>query len=266
MGLADEPEPFETVIIGGGQAGLAVGYELARRGRRFVILDERQQTGDSWRSRWDSLSLITPARFSALPGMRFPGPASGHPTMDEVADYVEMYARHFALPVRHGIHVDRLSRADGSFVIESGNATFGAENVVVATGAFQTPNIPPFASELAPDIVQLHSSDYRRPSALPTGDALVVGAGNSGAEIAYEVAPLWFFANHVLTTGTPIGRRMRSKLLSAGAPLESVKSKDLAAAGVERVPRTVGASGGMPMLADGHVLCGLDGDLVHGPR
>ena len=128
-------ERFQTVIVGGGQAGLAVGYHLARRGRRFVILDASQRTGDSWRQRWDSLHLFTPARYDGLPGMPFPAPAFSYPTKDQVADYLEAYATRFDLPVRTGVRVDRLSRDGDRYVVAAGDSRILADHVVVASGA-----------------------------------------------------------------------------------------------------------------------------------
>jgi putative flavoprotein involved in K+ transport len=280
-----EPEHLETVIIGGGQAGLAVGHHLTRRGRPFLILDAHQQVGDAWRNRWDSLRLFTPARYDALAGMPFPAPAHSFPTKDQVADYLEAYATRFQLPVRTGVRVDRLLRADGRFVVAAGDRRWEADNAVVAMSSFQAPRVPLFASDLRPDIVQLHSAGYRNPSQLQEGGVLVVGAGNSGAEIALELAgrhPTWlagkesghvpfriegaaarrvflpllfrFVGHRVLTVDTPIGRRLRPRLLSHGAPLVRVKPKDLAAAGVRRVPRVVGVRDGHPLLADQQVL------------
>jgi putative flavoprotein involved in K+ transport len=276
-------EQFETVIIGGGQAGLSVGYHLARRDRRFVILDANERIGDAWRKRWDSLRLFTPARYDGLAGWRFPAPAVSFPTKDEMADYLESYAARFDLPVRTSVKVDGLSREGDRFVVASGNRRFEAEHVVVATGANQVPKVPAFADDLHPSIVQLHSSQYRHPSQLQEGAVLVVGAGNSGAEIAFEVSRtrptflsgkpsgeipvrhgpamarfffpvIRFVGNHVLTLRTPIGRKVQPKFISHGAPLIRVKLKDLAAAGVEQVPRTVGMEGGRPALEDGRVL------------
>jgi putative flavoprotein involved in K+ transport len=277
-------EYLETVIIGGCQAGLSVGYHLKKLGRRpFVILDANEQIGDSWRKRWDSLRLFTPARYSGLTGWRFPAPAVSFPTKGEMADYLESYASRFDLPVRTGIKVDALFRQDDRYVLTSGDGRFEADHVVVATGANQIPKVPPFANELHPGIVQLHSSQYRNPSQLQEGAVLVVGAGNSGAEIAFEVSrthptflsgkpsgelpvrhgpamarfvfPLIrFVGNHVLTLSTPIGRKVQPKVISHGAPLIRVKLKDLAAAGVEHVPRTVGVQSGRPVLEDGGVL------------
>ena len=278
-------ERVQTLVLGGGQAGLAVGYHLARRGLPFLILDANERIGDSWRRRWDSLRLFTPARYNALPGMAFPGPARVFSTKDEVADYLAAYAARFELPLRNGIRVDRLSRNGTAFLVEAEGRRFEADNVVVAMGSDQVPRMPAFAHQLDPGIVQLHSSEYRKPAQLEEGSVLVVGAGNSGGEIAIEVVkehptalagkesghvpfrieraparfvflPLLFrFIGHrVLTVRTPIGRRMRPKLLSHGAPLVRVKPKDIVAAGIERVPRVVGVRGGMPLLEDGRVL------------
>lgn len=274
---------IETVIIGGGQAGLAVGYHLARRGRPFVILEAGERIGDSWRKRWDSLRVFTPARYDGLPGWSFPAPAWSYPRKDAVADYLESYAARFRLPVRTGIRVDKLSREGGGYVVTSGLSWYGADNVVVATGGYQSPRIPVFASELDPNIVQLHSSEYRNPAQLREGAVLVVGAGNSGAEIALESSarhltwlsgrdtgqepfsagglsdrlftpPFWFLLSHVLTVRTPLGRRARDRLSDRGLPLARVRRKDLIRAGIERVPRMTGVRDGLPMLADGVVL------------
>ena len=276
-------ERVETVIIGGGQAGLSVGYHLARRDRPFVILDSNGRVGDSWRKRWDSLRLFTPARYSGLPGMPFPAPRGSYPAKDGVADYLEAYAARFDLPVRPGVKVDALSRQGNTYVLVSDDSRIEADNVVVATGAYHSPRVPAFASELDPAIVQLDSTEYRAPSQLREGNVLVVGAGNSGAEIAFEVSrthptwlsgrdtgripirtggvwdrlltpPFWFLASHVLTTNTPIGRRVRPRSLTTAAPLERVRPKELAAARVARVPRTAGVRDGFPALEDGRVM------------
>src|SRR5215212_456154 len=171
-------EYFETVIIGGGQAGLSVGYHLAKRDLPFVILDANERIGDAWRKRWDSLRLFTPARYDGLQGWRFPAPAVSFPTKDEMADYLEAYAARFELPVRTGVEVDGLSREGDRFLITSVDRQFEAKHVVVATGANQVPKVPAFADELRSSIMQLHSSQYRHPSQLKEGAVLVVGAGN----------------------------------------------------------------------------------------
>lgn len=181
-------EAYEVIVIGGGQAGLAMGHLLARRGVRFVILDAAR-VGDSWRARWDSLKLFTPARYSGLPGLPFPADPEHYPARDEVVAYLETYARAFALPVRGGERVTRLSRAPGEFeVTTEAGSVYHARRVVVATGPFQAPAIPPVAARVAADVVQLHSGEYRNPAQLPAGEVLVVGAGNSGVQIAEELA------------------------------------------------------------------------------
>jgi putative flavoprotein involved in K+ transport len=182
-------ERFDTVVIGGGQAGLAMGYYLKERQRGFTILDAGgDRIGDTWRRRWDSLRLFTPAALSGLPGIPFPSPGGYFPTKDETADYLEEYARKFDLPVRLGRRVDSLRREGDGYLLSAGEERYVAENVVVATGPYHTPRIPDFAQWLDPSITQLHSSAYRNPDQMPEGDVLVVGAGNSGAEISVELA------------------------------------------------------------------------------
>ena len=278
-------ERCETVVIGGGQAGLAVGHELAERGRKHLVLEANRRIGDSWRNRWDSLKLFTPARYNGLPDFPFPADGWTFPTKDQMADYLEAYAARFDLPVRTGVRVEKVSRDGDRFVVETQDAVFAAENVVVAMADFQRPRVPEFAEELDQDIVQLHSYAYRNPSQLREGAVLVVGAGNSGAEISLELsrthrtwlsgrdaghmpfriestasrllfAPLVlrFIFHRVLTMNTPIGRRARPRILSRGAPVIRVKPGDLASAGVERVTRVIAVRDGLPLLEDGRVL------------
>jgi putative flavoprotein involved in K+ transport len=268
---------FDTVVIGGGQAGLAMGYYLARQDRDFVILDAGDSVGQTWRNRWDSLRLFTPAFHDGLPGMPFPAPGNYFPTKDETADYLEAYAKKFALPVRFGRYVDSLARHGEGYLVSAGYEHYVTEHVVVATGPYQHPKIPDFAVRLDPENVQLHSSAYRNPDQLPEADVLVVGAGNSGAEISVDLAAtrhtylsgrnagyipvglihnhlsLWL-ADHVLTTDTWLGRKMTEAHRDQGAPLVRLKPKEIAAAGVELVPRVEGVVGGKPRLADGRVL------------
>jgi putative flavoprotein involved in K+ transport len=282
MASSGGSESLETVIIGGGQAGLAVGYHLAREERSAVILDANQRIGDPWRKRWDSLRVFTPARYDGLPGWPFPAPGWSYPTKDDVADYLESYAARFQLPVRTGVRVDGLAWEHGGYVVTCGLSRYEADNVVVATGGYQVPQIPVFASELDPSIRQLHSSDYRNPSQLRDGPILVVGAGNSGAEIALESSqdhrtwlsgrdtgqepvragslsdrlftpPFWFLLSHVLTQRTPLGRKAHHQLSGRGLPLARVRRNDLIRAGIVRVPRVSGVRDGLPMLADGEV-------------
>jgi putative flavoprotein involved in K+ transport len=277
-------ERYETVVIGGGQAGLVTGHYLQRAGRPFVILDAHERIGQEWRDRWDSLRLFTPSRYCALPGLPFPVVGGRCPTKDEMADYLETYAAHLRLPVRTGVHVDRLTREDGRFVATAGDTRFEADEIVLATGAHRDPRVPAFARELDPSIVQLHSREYRNPSQLQDGGVLIVGAGNSGADISLEVVrshPTWlagpelsyvpadidtwlssnvvipivrFAMVHVMTLRNPLGRRARIKAMKAGNMLVRVKPKWITAAGVERVPRAVGTSGGLPQLEDGRTL------------
>jgi putative flavoprotein involved in K+ transport len=278
------PEHIGTLVIGGGQAGLAVGHELAERGLPFLIVDANARTGDAWRNRWDSLTLFTPNWANSLPGMPIPGGAWDFPTKDEVADYLEAYAQYFEMPIRHNTRVDRLTRDGGSFVATAGDTTFVADNVVVAMAAYQQRKVPAFAHELDKDIVQLHVAEYRNPEQLRDGPVLIVGAGNSGAEIAMELVKnhevlvsgpstgalpfrphrlsgrilMPFFGKVVLTRivskSTPIGRKVLPKMLHKGGPLLRVKPSDLRRAGVTRVGRTVSIEDGRPVLDDGSRL------------
>jgi putative flavoprotein involved in K+ transport len=280
-----KPEQIQTVIIGAGQAGLSTGYFLARRGLPHVILEANQRVGDSWRRRWDSLRLFTPARFDGLAGMPYPAPPHAFPTKNEMADYLEAYASRFQLPVRTGVRVDRLSRQGDRYCVSAGDQAFEAEHVVVAMATFQRPKVPAFAAELDPGIVQLHSSAYRNLAQLAPGSVLVVGAGNSGSEIAMEAAragretwlagrdvghvpiriegslgrlllPLIFriVFHRVLTVDTRVGRKARPKSVSQGGPLIRVKPKDLASVGVRRVGRVTAMRDGKPVLEGGQVI------------
>ncbi len=279
-------QSFDVIVIGGGQAGLAVGYHLAQAGLRFVILDASERIGDSWRKRWDSLRLFTPAKLDGLVGMPFPGPRNAFPTKDEMADYLAAYAARFQLPVRSGVRVDKLFKQGSRYVVQTGALELEASQVVVAMAGYQRPKVPPFAPALPAEIVQMHSSAYRNLSQLRPGGVLIAGAGNSGADLAMETArgghPTWmagrdtghvpfrpesflgrnlfaplvlrFIFHRVLTIHTPLGRKVRPKVLAKGAPLIRVKPVDLAAAGVQRVSRVVGVRDGRPLLADGQSL------------
>jgi putative flavoprotein involved in K+ transport len=278
-------ERFDVIVIGGGQAGLSVGYHLRKTGLRFLILDGSERIGDTWRKRWDSLRLFTPAKFDGLVGMKFPAPPNYFPTKDEMGDYLEAYAAKFELPVRSGMRVDRLFQRDGVFVVKAGDVELEANQVVVAMGNYQSHREPAFARELRPDIVQLHSRDYRNPAQLREGGVLIAGAGNSGAEIAKDLAgrhEIWMAGpktgevpfkfnslagrailarllfrvvfHRALTVTTPMGRKARPKLLKHAAPLIRVKGKELAALGVRRVARVTGVRDGLPVLEDGQAL------------
>ena len=276
-------ETVETVVIGAGQAGLATAQQLGVRGRECVVLDHNQRIGDNWRQQWDSLRLYTPARFDGLPGMRFPGASWSFPTKDDVAAYLEAYADRWDLPVRLGIRVEGLApAADQRFVVTTDGGPILADNVVVATGTFgRKPSIPDCAKDLDPSILQLHSSEYRRPGQLRDGPVLVVGASHSGTDIAYELAAtrpttlvgrdcgevpirlesrlfpvafaiLLFAWQHAITRGTPMGRKEMAEVRFHGGPMLRVKRADLAERGVIRdEARVAGVRDGLPLLAGG---------------
>jgi putative flavoprotein involved in K+ transport len=180
--------PLDVVVIGGSQSGLAMAWHLQRQGLRFVVLEAGPELGHVWRSRWDSLKLFTPSQYDALPGMPFPAPDDTYPTKDPVADYLQAYAAAFDLPVRLNARVTRLTKTDDGFEVQTADNTFQARQVVVATGPFQVPFVPPMAAKLDPSVTQVHSADYRNPQALAEGPVLVVGGGNSGFQIAEELA------------------------------------------------------------------------------
>ena len=288
--MATEPttERTDVIVIGAGQAGLSAGHHLARRGIAHVILDGNARVGDTWRTRWDSLRLYSPAIADGLPGTRFPAKRTAFPTGREMGDFLEAYAREWRLPVRGASKVERVrprAGGRGGYVVETADRRFEADQVIVATGGFHTPYVPAFADRLDPSIRQLHSSEYRRPSQLADGPVLVVGASHSGADVALEAAdsghpttlsgrieaelpfplesrrgrvvlPLMLLAaRHVLTLATPIGRKMAPRVRQGGGPLLRVRRVDLDAAGVDRTEaRTVDVRDGKPVLADGRVL------------
>ena len=277
--LADEPSSrrFEVIVIGAGQAGLAMGYLLAQQGRHFVILDSAPSIGAAWRARWDSLTLFTPRRYDSLPGLQFPGDPDGYATRDEVIEYLERYAETFDLPTVLDNGVQSVSLTDGRFVLElEDGSSIEANQVVVATGPFQVPRVPTFAADLAPEIFQAHSTGYRKPSDLPEGTALVVGGGNTGFQIAEELAatrevhlavgsrqlPLpqrflgrdlfwWLEKTRVLhkTVDSRLGRRMRERDTLIGSSPRSAKRH-----GVIMKPRAVRVSGRTVSFADGASL------------
>jgi len=286
-------EHFDVIIVGAGQSGLSVGYHFAQRGLRFAILDANARVGDTWRNRWDSLRLFTAARFDGLVGMPFPAGRYSFPTKDEMADYLESYAKRFDLPILSGVRVERLSREGDLYVLEAGERVFTAAQVVVAMATYQKGRMPEFARELDSGILQLHSADYKNPAQLRPGGVLLVGAGNSGAEIALDIAhadgwrgaafaPVYLSGrgtghvpfrindpltrrflvplvlrgifHRLLTLDTALGRRARPKIISQGSPLIRVRPEDLTQAGIERVPRVAGVRDGRPLLDDGRVL------------
>jgi putative flavoprotein involved in K+ transport len=201
-------EVLDVVVVGGSQAGLAMAWHLAQQGLRFVVLEAAPELGHTWRSRWDSLKLFTPAQYDALPGMAFPAPADTYPTKDPVADYLQAYAATFDLPVRLNAKATELSRLDdGSFEVRTADATYQARQVVVATGPFQVPFVPPPAAKLDASVAQVHSADYRNPQALPDGPVLVVGGGNSGFQIAEELAATRTVDLSIATTNPMLPQR-----------------------------------------------------------
>jgi len=270
-------ERREVVVVGGGQAGLAMGWFLARQGRDFTILEAAEMPAAAWRERWESLKLFTPARYDALPGLAFPGNPSSYPGRDEVAAYLADYARHFALPVELGSRVRSIRKANGTYLVELDDRTYEADQVVLATGPFQVPRVPPIAERLDPDVVQLHSSAYRTPQALPDGPVLVVGGGNTGFQIAKELAgshevhlsigsrqtPLpqrilgrdlfWYLDVTGLirkTTASRIGTRMEGRDTLIGSSPRALRRRH----GVQLHGRAVAAAGSTFSFSDGTTL------------
>jgi putative flavoprotein involved in K+ transport len=267
-------EQHEVVVVGGGQAGLAIGYFLAEQGRDFVILEAAAAPAAAWRERWDSLKLFTPVRYSSLPGLAFPGDPDSYPTRDEVVDYLTNYAQHFDLPVALGSRVRSIRGTGGAYRVETEDRSYAAEQVVVATGPFQAPFVPPIADRLGPELAQLHSTAYRSPKDLPDGRVLVVGGGNTGFQIAEELAasrevdlsvgsrqkPLpqrilgrdlfWYLEATGLirkSSETRIGRRLEGRETLIGSKPRTLRRRH----GVELHPRAVDASGSMVTFEDG---------------
>jgi putative flavoprotein involved in K+ transport len=270
-------ERLDVVVVGAGQAGLAIGYFLARQGRRFVIVDAADTVADTWRTRWDSLVLFTPRRYDSLPGLAFPGDPDGYPTRDEVVDYLERYAATFELPVELSSPVRSLTAAEGTFVLQLDGRRLEADQVVVATGPFQAPKLPPLAAQLAPEVFQTHSVGYRRASDVPSGTVVVVGGGNTGFQIAKELSathdvhlaigsrqtPLpqrllgrdlfWWLTKLGLlqkTVDSRLGRRASQRDALIGSSPRELRRRH----GVEVKPRAVGASGRTLGFADGSEL------------
>ena len=272
----------EVVVIGAGQAGLSVGFHLSQRGIDHVILDGAGRIGDTWRNRWDSLRLFTPAKFDGLDGYRFPADRDTFPTKDEMADYLESYAKRFDLPVRLNARVDNLRKEDGRFRVETAQGVFEANQVVVAAAGYQEPRVPSFARNLGNNVVQMHSREYRNPGQLPAGPVLLVGAGNSGAEVAMDLArtheiylsgrdvghiPFAIAGflgrkllvrlvvrgmfHHVLTMRTPMGRKFRAKMHGHGMPLIRTRPGQLERAGVHRIGKIKDIRGGKAVSEDG---------------
>jgi len=273
----ERPEYVDVLVIGAGQAGLAVGWHLREQGiTSFLLLDAGPEVGHMWRSRWDSLRLFTPAEYDALPGTPFPAPAGTYPTKDEVADYLRGYAAAFELPVRLNTRVTRLTKTGDTFHADTSTGPITAGQVVIATGPFQTPAVPTLARHLAADVVQLHSADYRNPDQLPEGPVLVVGAGNSGLQIAAELAAtrpvtvavgtrppmlpqrllgrdlFWWLTRLGLITKTADSRLAR-RLQKKGDLVIGTRWRDLARLGIQVRPRLDDVDLSTAMFADGTV-------------
>ena len=256
----------EVIVVGAGQAGLAMAYFLARQGRSLTILEAAEEPAAAWRERWDSLKLFTPARYDSLPGLAFPGDPWNYPGRDEVVAYLTGYARHFELPVEYNSRVRAIRNTNGPYLVELDDRTYEADQVVVATGPFQVPFVPPIAKGLGAGVAQLHSTGYRRPEAIPEGRVLLVGGGNTGFQIAEELSgshevhlsigtrqmPLpqrifgrdlfWYLDKTGLirkTTASRIGRRMSQKDTLIGSRSGALRRRH----GVELHPRAVSAEG-----------------------
>lgn len=278
MSVRMTEQPVETIVIGGGQAGLATGYHLRGRGRDFVILDAGHEIGDSWRYRWESLRLFTPAGFSHLPGLRLPDGREELPTKDAMAEYLLAYADRFRLPVKLGTRVESVLRDGADLLVgATDRQRWRARNVVIANSAHGRPFVPDFAAALGEEVTQLHSSGYRRPSELSTGPVLVVGAGNSGAEIALDLARptageperVVYLAGRDVGHVPPLGRLafplirllgragvalFERRLGGGGDPLVRIRPGDLEAAGIQRLPRVVGTRDGLPLTDVGRTV------------
>ena len=271
------PRRLDVVVVGGGQAGLAIGYFLARQGRRFAILEAGDAVGTAWRERWESLVLFTPRRYDALPGLAFPGDPDGYPTRDEVVSYLELYAKRFELPIEFNSPVLFVTRSNDAFAVELPDRRIEADQVVIATGPFHAPNMPALAERLAPEVFQTHSAGYRRPSDVPDGQVVVVGGGNTGFQIAKELAatrtvklaigsrqtPLpqrilgrdlfwWLTKTGLLkkTVDSRIGRRAQQRDTLIGSSVRELKRRHA----VEVKPRVVAASDRKLSFADGSEL------------
>jgi len=200
---------YDALVVGGGQAGLGIAYRLKEAGLEFTIVDAHEHTGDSWRERWDSLELFTPREFDYLPGMKMPSTAPKYPRKEDVASFLQTYQERFALPVLNNFQVQKLERTANGFTVSGPADSLEAKQVIIAAGPFHTPRIPDFAVSLSADVWQGHSHTYRRPADVPDGNVLVVGGGNSAAQIAEELS-----STHTVTIASngPMGFSPKSVL------------------------------------------------------
>jgi putative flavoprotein involved in K+ transport len=266
--------PLDVLVIGGGQAGLAMGYHLAQHRLSFQIVDAGAEIGETWRSRWDSLQLFTSGRYDNRPGLPFPAAPDAYPGKDDVADYLQAYAAKFELPVRLSTNVTSLTRGNGIYVAKAGDQALEARQVVVATGPFQVPFIPPVANGLDPGVYQVHSAGYRHPQSIPPGSVLVAGAANSGCQIARELSAthavelsagqripaipqrplgrdIWTWATGLrldqVTADSRLGRRLAGRDQVIGAGPRRLARRH----GIGLRPRAASAAGRTVTFADG---------------
>lgn len=268
----------DVVIIGAGQAGLATAYYLQKLGVNPLLLEAASTIGEVWRARYDSLRLFTPSQYSNLPGLAFPAPADHYPTKDEVADYLRAYSAKFDFNIVYDARVTRLTKTAGNFEIEIGTEPMAAKAVIVATGALQSPRVPAFAAKLRASVKQWHSSHYRNAKMLPAGDILIVGGGNSGAQIGEELAQagrkvsvsieklprhlpqrflgkdvFWWLTKSGLISTKPA--KLVGSTSSTPIPTIGVDLKKLSQEGnLNIVPRVIDAEGQHVLLADGSRL------------
>jgi putative flavoprotein involved in K+ transport len=281
MNTTAEKNNWHTIVIGGGQAGLAAGYYLKKQNIDFLILDGELQTGDTWRRRWNSLRLFTPAWNNGMPGHPFPGDQHSFPAKDEAADFLLEYKEKFKLPVLYDARVILVKKTAYGFQVMLKDRTLETQNLVIATGNYSIPKIPAFANELNTDIRQLHSSNYKSPVDLPRGPILVVGAGTSGFQIAMDLLyekrtvfiagkptpqiPDFIFKyfgkqfvwvnKYILNTSTPMGRKFQAAILQGrGAPLIHISPEAVRQAGVKILPRLKGVQNGFPVTEDGEMI------------
>ena len=292
------PDHRDVVVVGGGQAGLAIGHHLARQDRDFTILEAADRPAAAWRARWDSLRLFTPVRYDSLPGLPFPGDPQAYPGRDEVVAYLTGYAERFDLPVELGSPVRSVKPADGGYLVETAGRTYEVDQVVIATGPFQVPRVPAIAGDLDDAVVHFHSSEYRTPDALPPGPVLVVGGGNTGFQIAEELSATHEVHLSIGSRQTPLpqrlfGRDLFTFLERTGLMGKSVETRTARLLGgretligshprtlrrrhgVKLRPRTTAAAGNRVSFEDGSSLgassvvwatgFGLDHSFVHAP-